>query len=72
MVDDVCRVARPCGCEVEDVAQSVRVVVWHAVSDPQVPIAPWRKIRGVELHEVDGHSHDLQREVWETALRELS
>jgi pimeloyl-ACP methyl ester carboxylesterase len=71
MVDDVCRVARPWGFEVGDVVKSVRVVVWHAAGDPQVPVAPWRAIGGIELHEVEGDSHELPRQIWETALREL-
>jgi pimeloyl-ACP methyl ester carboxylesterase len=72
MVDDVCRVARPWGFDVESVASSVRVVVWHAEGDPQVPIAPWRAFTDVELHAVPGDSHDLPREMWETALRALA
>jgi pimeloyl-ACP methyl ester carboxylesterase len=71
MVDDVCRVARPWGFDVEDVAKSVRVVVWHADADPQVPVAPWRAFEGVELHVVPCDSHELPRETWEVALREL-
>ncbi len=72
MVDDVCRVARPWGFRVEDVASSVRVVVWHVEGDPQVPVAPWRRINGIELHVIDGDSHELPREILETALRELA
>ena len=72
MVDDVRRVARPWGFAVNDVVSSLRVVVWHAIGDPQVPIAPWRAFEGVELHEVAGGSHELPREIWEIALRELS
>jgi pimeloyl-ACP methyl ester carboxylesterase len=72
MVDDVCRVARPWGFEVEAVVKSVRVVAWHPAGDPQVPIAPWRAVDGIELREVDGDSHELPRAVWASALRELS
>ena len=72
MVDDVCRVARPWGFDVNRVASSVRVVAWHAEGDPQVPIAPWRRFEAVELHAVAGDSHDLRREMWETALRALA
>lgn len=71
MTDDICRVARPWGFDVEQVASSVRVVVWHADRDPQVPVAPWRRIDGIELHVVAGDWHEPPRELWEIALRDL-
>jgi hypothetical protein len=72
MVDDLRRVARPWEFDVAGIASSVRVVAWHVRGDPQVPIAPWRAFEGVELHAVDGDSHELSREMWETALRDLA
>jgi pimeloyl-ACP methyl ester carboxylesterase len=72
MTDDICRVARPWGFDVEAVASSGRVIVWHAEGDPQVPVTPWRRVQGIELHVVDGNSHEVPRERWETALRELA
>ena len=68
MTDDICRVARPWGFDVEAVASAGRVIVWHAEGDPQVPVAPWRRIDGIELHVVDGDSHEVPRELWEEAL----
>ena len=72
MTDDICRVGRPWGFSVDAVAASTRVVVWHPERDPQVPVAPWRRINGIELHVVDGDSHEVPRERWETALRALT
>jgi pimeloyl-ACP methyl ester carboxylesterase len=72
MVDDVRRVARPWGFDVGSVASTVRVVAWHAEDDPQVPVAPWRTYPGVELHVIEDNSHELTRELWETALRNLA
>jgi pimeloyl-ACP methyl ester carboxylesterase len=72
MTDDICRVARPWGFTVEAVASSARVIVWHAEHDPQVPVAPWRRVNGIELHVLDGDSHEVPRERWETALRALA
>lgn len=72
MVDDVRRVARPWGFDVERVASSVRVVAWHAEGDRQVPMAPWREINGVELNVLPGDSHDVSPERWEIALRALT
>jgi pimeloyl-ACP methyl ester carboxylesterase len=71
MVDDVCRVARPWGFGVEEVSASVRMIAWHAAGDPQVPIAPWRAVDGVELNVVAGRSHEISRDVWTTALQTL-
>jgi hypothetical protein len=72
MTDDIRRVARPWGFDVEAVASSARVIVWHPEGDPQVPVTPWRRVKGIELHVVDGDSHEVPRERWETALRELA
>ena len=68
LVDDVRRVARPWGFDVEELATSVRIVAWHAERDPQVPIGPWRAISGVDLHVLPGDSHDVSRELWAAAL----
>ena len=72
MTDDICRVARPWGFDVGAVASSTRVIAWHPEGDPQVPVAPWRRVNGIELHVVDGDSHEVPRERWETALRALT
>jgi pimeloyl-ACP methyl ester carboxylesterase len=69
MVDDVRRVAVPWGFDVEEVASTVRVVAWHAEGDRQVPVAPWRGVRGIELNVVAGDAHEVPRELWEAALR---
>lgn len=72
MVDDVRRVACPWGFDVERLVSSVPVVAWHAAHDRQVPVAPWRAIKGVDLNVVDGDSHDVGPELWEVALRTLA
>ena len=72
MVDDVCRVGRPWGFDVERVASSVPVVAWHYEADPQVPVAPWRAFDGVELHVLAGAEHQVPRDRWENALRVLA
>ena len=72
MVDDVCRVSRPWGFDVEQLASSVRIVAWHAEGDRQVPAAPWRAVKGVELNLVGGDSHDVAPDLWEIALREVA
>jgi pimeloyl-ACP methyl ester carboxylesterase len=72
MVDDVCRVARPWGFDVEDVASSVPVVIWHAERDAQVPLAPWRAVEGITLNVVPGDAHDPPPELWEHALRGIT
>ena len=72
MTDDICRVARPWGFDIEAVASAGRVIVWHAEGDPQVPVAPWRRIAGIELRVVGGDSHEVPRALWDTALCELA
>ena len=69
MVDDVRRVARPWEFDIEQVALSVRVRAWHADGDRQVPSAPWRDVKGIELTIVPGDFHEFPVELWETALR---
>jgi pimeloyl-ACP methyl ester carboxylesterase len=72
MVDDVCRVGRPWGFDVDQVASSVPVVAWHPESDPHVPIAPWRAFGNVQLNVVSGDSHEITRDRWATALGALA
>jgi len=72
MADDVRRVARPWGFDVERVAASVRVVAWHAEHDPQVPVAPWRAVKGIELNVLPGDAHDVSRDLWKVALRSVA
>lgn len=72
MADDVRRVARPWGFGVDQIARSVRVVAWHADGDRTVPAGPWRHIDGVELRVLAGDSHEVSRDLWERALREVA
>lgn len=71
MVDDTRRVARPWGFDVDGVASAVPVLVWHSAGDREVPVAPWRDVKGVELTVVPGDSHDPSPEVWADALRRV-
>jgi pimeloyl-ACP methyl ester carboxylesterase len=71
-VDDVRRVARPWEFEVERVASAVRVLAFHAERDRQVPLAPWRDVKGIELTIVPGDAHDFPPDLWTLVLRRLT
>jgi len=71
-VDDVRRVTRPWGFDVERVASAVRVLAFHAESDPYVPLAPWRDVKGIELTIVPGDAHDFPPDLWTLVLRRLT
>ena len=71
MVDDTRRVARPWGFDVDEIAAAVPVLVWHSAGDHQVPVAPWRDVKGIQLTVVPGDSHDPSPELWADALRRV-
>ena len=48
-LDDVRRISRPWGFDVEAVAQLVPIEVWHGERDAEVPVAPWQAHNAVSL-----------------------
>jgi pimeloyl-ACP methyl ester carboxylesterase len=71
MVDDVRRVARPWGFDVDAVAARTPVRAWHAAGDREVPIGPWQGRPGIALTIVSGGDHEVDRATWRAALRAL-
>lgn len=67
-IDDVRRVARPWGFNLEDATRVAQVAGWHAEDDPEVPIEPWQAA-GVELRPGSPGTHKPSQDLWIDVLR---
>ncbi len=62
--DDIRRVARPWGFEVDGLPAHVPVAAWHSTGDHSVPVEPWRNCARISLDESPGEWHEPHDETW--------